>query len=211
MRKILIGLVGSVFALAGVAGSASASATIDLIWATSGTSTTSVLASSTGIVLNVVITTGPGGSSGAGVSVDYTSMTADFTVVSFTSNPTVGSDPLPLILTTAVDTGTRIETINAASFPPYVGSGLVGAGVTFILGTITFDSIGPGGSFGPTSDASGLLDGVLNLAGGDITGATTFNGATINVAPVPEPGTLSLLGMGLGGLYVVGRRSRRKR
>jgi hypothetical protein len=30
-------------------------------------------------------------------------------------------------------------------------------------------------------------------------------------AVVPEPGTFSLLSMGLGGLYVVGRRSRRKR
>jgi len=50
----------------------------------------------------------------------------------------------------------------------------------------------------------------LDGSGSVESGTSIFNSATIN-APVPEPGTLSLLGMGLGGLYVVGRRSSRKR
>ena len=137
------------------------------------------------------------------VSVDYTAGVGDFTINTFSANP---GGPLPFSFIAPTDTGTRIETLTATTL-----AGGLGAGASWILGTVTFDSTGLGGSFLVDVDAASLLDGVLDGVGGDITLASTFNNASINVAPVPEPGTLSLLGMGLGGLYAVGRRSRRKR
>jgi hypothetical protein len=214
MRKFILGLVGGLVAVAGFAGSSSASATIDLIWASSGTATTSVLASDTGIVLQVIITAGPLGSQGAGVSVAYADILGEASVTGFASTPSIGNgSPLPATLGTTTINGSRVENINSAAILIFsIGTGLTAAGQTHQLGTITFSGLGgAGGVFTLSSDASGISDGVLDLAGNDITGTTTFNTASMNVAPVPEPGTLSLLGMGLGGLYVVGRRSSRKR
>jgi hypothetical protein len=208
MRKFIIGLVGSLIALGAFAGSASASATIDLIWSGSGNATTSVLSSDTGIVLEVWLVAGPNGSQGAGVSVDYSAICGASCVTAFASNP---GGPLPFPLGTTVDTGSRVTNINAGSLPPYVGTGLTAAGQSWMLGTVTFSSIAAGAGLNILVTANDGTDDVLDLAGNVISGTTTFNVATINVAPVPEPGTLSLLGMGLGGLYMVGRRSSRKR
>ncbi len=205
MRKFLVGMAGGLIALAGFAGAASASATIDLIWAASGTNTTSIALASSNITLNVILTAGANGSAGGGMSIDYTALVADFSVVSFQS---FQGGPLPLGLGATTDTGTQIRNINATVFAPPGPDGLL-AGQSYLLGTVVFhlDTATAGsfqitsGDFAPTDD---ILDGFYNV----ITPTTTFNSA---FAVVPEPSTLSLLGMGLGGLYGVGRRMRPKR
>ena len=201
MRAFIVGLISGLVALAGFAGSASASATIDLIWATSGTDTTSNVVTSSNITLNVILTAGANGSLGAAVSADYAALVGDFTVISFQSFQVA---PLPVPFGPISDSGTQINNIQAGSFGP----GLA-AGQSYLLGTITFhNNTGNPGVFQIDAGAFVVTDAVLDGFGVDVTATTTFNSG---FAAVPEPGTLSLLGMGLGGLCVVGRRSGRKR
>ncbi len=200
MRAFLVGLVSGLVALAGFAGSASASATIDLIWQTSGTATTSNVVTSSNITLDVVLTPGANGSLGAAVSVDYSALVGDFTIISFQSTT---SGLLPLTIPPTLDSGTQITSINAAGFAP------VPNGTSVVIGTITFhNNTGNPGSFQIDVGALVITDAVLDGLGANITATTTFNSG---FAVVPEPSTLFLLSTGLGGLYVVGRRSNRKR
>lgn len=200
MRNIFAAAVGSVVALVGFAGAANASATIDLIWASTGTDTISGLDLSQTATLRVILTAGPLGSRGAAVSVDYSQAVDKVTVTSFQSTP---GGNLPFSLGTAVNTGTRVETINSAALPPTLGAGLQ-QGQSHQLGTVTFvkDALG-NGTFEFRSDDDGAADGVLDLAGNNIGPTTTFNSAFL--INVPEPGAISLLALAVGGLALAGR------
>ena len=208
--SVFAAAASSVAALVGFAGAANASATIDLIWAVSGTATTSILATSSNITLQVILTAGPAGSAGAGVSVDYSAAVGTLSVIGFASTPSAFGGALPLTVGATTDLGSRIDNINSvALISSGLGTGLL-AGQSHQLGTVTFhtDVLGIGmfeiqsGIFGPT-------DGVLNLAGDEIQLFSTFNSAFLNI--IPEPGGFELLGLGLAMLALLCRRRSRCR
>ncbi len=195
--------VGSAVALVGFAGAANASATIDLIWADTGTNEIGGVNSSSAITLQVILTAGPGGSAGGAVSVEYSAALGKLVVRGYASTP---GGALPFGFGTTINTGSRIENINSTAFPPSFGTGLL-AGQSHQLGTVTFHkSALLIGTFEIQSDANGASDGVLDLAGNLITDTTIFNSAFL--INIPEPGGLELLGSGIAVLALLYRRRR---
>jgi len=199
MRKFFAAAVVSAVALVGFAGMASASATIDLIWAGDGTQTTLDSSGQTA-VMNVILTAGPNSSDGAGISVDYSAALGALTVTAFKSNQVA---PLNVGLGTTTNDAVNgvIRNIVALCF----GLNCLPAGQSFLLGTITFARTGADASgnkeiipFVDTSSTDAVLDGF----GSDISSTSNFNSAFVNV---PEPGAISLLVMGLGGMLLAGR------
>ena len=204
MRTTRIGLVGAVAAILGWAGAAQASATIDLLW--NGTSDTIPgLSSSSNITLHVVLTAGSRGSMGAGVSVDYSDALGRADLVGFSSS--APDSVFPIRLGSTFDTGARIRNINGACLPAAGMGSCLGAGESYLLGTLTFHKTAGAGSFEITSllvqgppDGS---DGILDAWGNNISATSTLNPAyVIN----PEPGTAALFLIGLAGLAVACRR-----
>jgi hypothetical protein len=227
MRKFFAVAMGSMVALAGFAGAANASATVDLLWIdvttvdtngnaiclrpaqrncpVLGTTLSTVLVSDS-ITLGVIITAGPNGLQGAGVGVFYGDAVPKLGLTAFSRRGT------PLYLPGNVgepdnDTLGWVQNINALCCSALAGIGLP-AGNTAYLGTVTFrkDQLING-----TTDITVSVDGpigtddllALDPIGQVISDTSTFNGASL--INVPEPGALSLLVMGLGGMLLAGR------
>jgi hypothetical protein len=180
--------MGSAVALVGFAGAANASATVDLIWADTGTNEISSVVVSDHIQLNVILTAGPNGAFGADVSVDYSEVLGLLAVVGYASTPS--GPELPVQLGAPYDTGDRIETINSTA-SPYAGIGLP-AGQSHQLGTVTFHNIAlVDGVFEIWSDADGPTNGVGDLFYNNITDTTTFNSAFVFDGPPPPTPTVT--------------------
>jgi hypothetical protein len=223
--------MGSVVALAGFAGAANATATVDLIWIdtvtggsdTSGPiclkapnrncprlgSTISSVDVTDEIVLLVLLTAGPNGVIGGGVSLDYNDALPKVSVTGFQSFLTKHSNFgawFPSSLGTTTDLGGVIDNINATAVP-FTGTGIgLPAGESAYLGTVSFhkDQLINGTSeISAGTGGPGGTDGLGNLGYADISATTTFNSAFL--VNVPEPGALSLLVMGLGGMLLAGR------
>jgi hypothetical protein len=210
MREFFAVAMGSVVALMGFAGAADASATVDLIWIdvtnvdSSGNpiclrslqrncpqlgTTLSSVAVTDNITLGVIITAGPGGLVGAGVSVDYSDVLPSLSVNGFQSLTTTSPFYwLPVGLGVISDIPPFIDNFSALAIIPNAGLGFgLPAGQSAYLGTVSFhrDQLLNGtfeiavGAFGPSG-----TDGVGDLAGQDITSTTTFNSAFV-VDPEP--------------------------
>jgi hypothetical protein len=111
--------------------------------------------------------------------------------------------------TTATFVGSFQGSTTNLSLPrtlPPAGGAFAGG---YQMGTVTW-KVAAGVNNDGADIISGLLnpgvDGAADALFGDLTPELLFNSATVNF--VPEPGTASLLGLGLVGLMLMGRRSR---
>jgi len=157
------------------------------------------------ISLAVILTAGPLGSVGGGVSVDYDEVIGNLGVIGFQNlQTTIPLFYLPLSAGTTTDQSPFIDNINAAASPP-AGAGIgLPSGASAYLGTVTFHKdVNTNGTFETAVGTFGGTDDILDGGGGVITSTTTFNSAFL--VNVPEPGALSLLVMGVGGMLLAGR------
>jgi hypothetical protein len=236
MRKFFAVAMGNLVALVGFASAANASATVDLIWidvsivgtngnpiclrpakrncppdpkSPDGGVTINVLGVTEDIALGVILTAGPGGSVGGGVSVNYENALPKLGVTGFQSlTTTTPFMYLPNALGITTNQPPFIDSLNAlALLSPRFGIGL-SAGQSAYLGTVSFHMDQPVsgtfeitvGTFGP-----GGTDGIGNLVHQNISSTTTFNSAFVDT---PEPNALPALGSGIAMLAFLHRRSR---
>lgn len=209
-RPVLFFLLTFAAAAVGFASGANASATVDLIWidvsATNlmgnpvclmpanrnclpdprsydgGTAIRSVLVTDN-ITLGVILTAGPSGSMGGGVSVNYGDALPKFSVVDFQSfTSTFPRVYLPLNLGSTTDRPPYIDNINSAGVPQ-LGNGLgLPPGASAYLGTVSFQKdffVNTTSEIGVGTDGPNGTDAILDLSGANISATTTFNSARV--------------------------------
>ena len=207
--------VGSVVALVGFAGAAHASATVDLIWIdVSNTdadgdpiclraderncpqlgAVISSVAVTDKITLGVIITAGPNGLSGGGVSVNYGDALPKLSVTQFQTLNT----PLflPGNLGTTTNQSPYIDNINSVCCGPVAGIGLQ-PGRTAYLGTVTFHKdfvINGTFEISVGTDGPNGTDDLLSLEplGVVVSGTSTFNSAHVINTSVHLPCVLEI-------------------
>ncbi len=189
-----------------VAGTASASTTIDIIFS-SGTNQTTITPGFGTITAAVIMTTTDGLNSFSttvfwdNTDTDAVSGTLEWN--GFFGGAVFGPinpGPAGVFIDNSVP---QVASFDGLSLTASILS--FGGGGPYQLGTIVWLTT----VAGITNITTGIipgLDGFTLLSGGVINDSITFNGATINV--VPEPATASLLGLGLVGLILAGRRKR---
>jgi hypothetical protein len=186
-------------ALVGFAGAANASATVNLLW-DNGTNTIEDVPDGSNITANIELVAGPNGISSAGISVDYAAAGAagSVVVVSFACSSGGGLD---FCFSNGIDSGSQINSMSIGTF----GAGMP-AGSSHVMGTVTFQKIAnPDGTFefpvGVLVVDDNIFDG--QSPGQNISASSTYNPAFL--VNVPEPGAISMLMMGLGGVLLAGR------
>ena len=98
----------------------------------------------------------------------------------------------------AVFPGDPDGTIRTVQFGANPGQS--GAAGTFLITTLTFQVIGG-------TDGVANVDVFLNSGDGNLGGGASLAiGTSVDYVPVPEPGTALLMGLGLAGLGLAGRR-----
>jgi hypothetical protein len=208
--------VSSVVALVGFAGAVQASATVDLIWIdVSNTDPAgdpiclraderncpqrgvliSSVAMTDNITLGVIVTAGPKGFMGGGVSVNYGDALPKLSVTQFQTLTT------PVFLPKSIGTTTNqtpyINNISSICCAALAGIGLPPGGTAY-LGTVTFhkDFVITGAfEISVGTDGPGGTDALLGLdpLGDNITGTSTFNSAfVINTSVDPPPCVLQI-------------------
>jgi len=232
MRKVFsVALLAAMACLVGMTKDAGATVTFSLVWiATSGTGVTGTnnIDAAIGDVLTLEIrmqtdqTLGghgvslnfdtdlgnelnlfasPGGKNFAGTTFGTTTMTSNYAEI---GPVTPGNE-------SSGATGGRINTFNAGVLtgPLFLPVG------TYAVGTARFVA---NGALGVQPDGPDVFVGLFNTGVDDVLnnlnlaipiGSLVFGNASVNSAVIPEPGTASLLGLGLVGLVLAGRRSRR--
>jgi hypothetical protein len=175
---------------------------VNVIWQGSGTATTLVPTSTVSVTGNIVLTIGAGdsqmGGGGGGAVIELSADSTGGVTITGHSQTTltgwINLGPSP-----PADPHSE----NVQSQGDLLGYGqIVLPGASVIIGTITVHVNG-GASGTVTVSNSGGADVIFGNSVTDITGQFTWGAGTVII---PEPTTASLLGLGLFGLTVAGRR-----
>lgn len=225
MRKIAFAMFAATCLFAG---SASAGFTLDLIWET-GSSKTLTLTGPT---------TNPGGSTChpfAGAKAGYCltvrlTATESFKYATTTigwnaATSGIAASFLPAIGTKVFGAGGATPVTPTSGVAQCVAAGLAGcdttagawggattgtvAAGTYLLGSITFDL--SGATVGTHTIQQFFRAGIDEIQNGNgtVIPPSAINSATLIINAIPEPGTASLLGLGIVGLVLAGRRRNR--